>query len=73
MPELDKSKDRIAGSIFGMTSDKAIAEEICIDCQEPIKEKLKSRLDKSEYLISGLCPDCFENIVGHKETDINLL
>jgi hypothetical protein len=53
-------KDEFAKMIFGMSVSEAHEKKICIACKQPIT--FPTELDHREYLISGLCSECFEQI-----------
>ena len=57
-------KDDIANSLYGMTKAEAHAKGICIQCQEPAIPKCYSDAGREEYKISGLCEECFDQIMG---------
>lgn len=56
---LQTFKDKFAKSLFNMTVDEAVERRICIKCQSPVEYNSWDSLDIDEYLITGLCPDCY--------------
>lgn len=65
--DLQSFKDSIARDAFGMTKQEAHAKDICIKCKEPWEPKTHSEAGKKEYLISGLCEECFDEITRTDE------
>ena len=59
---LQKLKDDLARKGFGMTLDEAHAQQICIHCKNPIKDRLINEVSRKEYEMSGLCDRCFDEI-----------
>ena len=57
---LNKFKDNLARELYGMTKAEAIEKGICIDCREPAKAKCHTDAGNREYLISGLCEECYD-------------
>ena len=62
MNELRAFQDNLARSIYGLTSDEAQSQGICISCRLPAKERCYSSAGRREYEISGLCEICFDEI-----------
>jgi len=61
---LQESKDNMSKDIFGITIVEAFDKGICINCLEKAIPKCYSDAGKREYNISGLCEECFDNIIG---------
>lgn len=59
---LDKFKDNMARQLYGMTKAEAISKGICIDCKELAKPKCHTDAGNREYLISGMCEECFDDM-----------
>ena len=57
---LDRFKNNLAKQLYGMTKAEAINKGICIDCKELAKPKCHTEAGNKEYLISGLCEECFD-------------
>ena len=56
-------------NLFGITLADAHTRNICIKCKEAIIPRLKCLEDESEWRISGLCPECFEEMAGDPDSD----
>lgn len=54
--------NKLAKEIFGITHEEAINTHICIRCKSPIETTDWEAADIYEWLISGICPDCFAYI-----------
>ena len=65
--ELKMFQDRLAVNLFGLTLEEAQNKNICISCKAPVDTAEWEPVDVDEYLISGLCPDCFEDLTGAGE------
>lgn len=59
---LQNFKDNLAKSFFGFTLDEAYSKQVCIACKAPVEQTDWSAADIDEWLISGLCPTCIDNI-----------
>ncbi len=55
-------KNNLSILVFGITTEQAIAQGICIDCKEPALQKCTTELGRKEYGISGLCEPCWDRI-----------
>ena len=53
--------DRMAQRIFGLTKLDAQEQGICIKCRKEVPNVL-SPVDWREYMISALCPTCFDGL-----------
>lgn len=54
--------DAISKRAFGRTKAEAHENGICIRCGKPVVLGGLSRQDSNEYLISGVCPECFSAV-----------
>lgn len=61
---LQKFKDLLAKEIYKMTAGEAIEKGLCIQCRKEAIPKCYSDAGRREYKISGLCEQCFDEIVG---------
>ena len=61
--------DNLAKKIFNQTLDEAHAKNICIKCSAPADTSDWTHSDIDEYLITGLCPDCFNNLADTMEQE----
>lgn len=59
---LEVFKNSLAQNIFGATLEEALDTQICIRCKSPIETTDWEPSDIDEWLISGLCPTCFDSI-----------
>ena len=54
--------DQLAVRLFGVTASHAQDKGICINCKEVALPKCYSEAGRREYLISGMCEQCFDKI-----------
>jgi len=66
MKTLQDFKDDLAQSIYGMSTQEAKEQGICIQCHKLALENCYSQAGISEYRISGLCEKCFDSICGEE-------
>lgn len=57
------SLDAVANAVFGMTIEEAHMKGVCIDCKEPAMPHCHSSDGILEYENSGLCEECFDEIM----------
>jgi len=62
---LDKFKENLALSIYGMTKSEALKKNICIQCKK--SPTFTTEMGRREYPISGLCEPCFDEICKEDE------
>ena len=55
-------KNSLAKNIFGIPLEDALNTKICINCKSPVETTDWEATDIDEWLISGLCPTCFDYI-----------
>lgn len=55
--------NKISRMKFGMTCDEAQERDVCINCKQPALEKCYSSAGINEYSISGICEECFDNML----------
>uniref|UniRef100_A0A6M3KYN1 Uncharacterized protein n=1 Tax=viral metagenome TaxID=1070528 RepID=A0A6M3KYN1_9ZZZZ len=65
--DLQGFKDRLAIDLYGQTTAQATQTDLCIQCKEPALDKCYSDAGRSEYRISGLCEQCFDNIFEEED------
>ena len=46
--------------LFGMTADEAHRLGCCVRCRRDVNPREMATLDQNEWLLSGLCPECFD-------------
>ena len=63
MTSLKELKDTVSKSLFGKTRAEALEGGICIDCKEPAIPKCYSKAGKLEFVISGMCEECFDKLI----------
>ena len=56
----------VAIQTFGITRTDTLMKGICIKCKRPAKEHCHSIEGRTEYYISALCEECFDEIVNNK-------
>ena len=59
-------QNAFASSIYGLTKEEAHKKKICIDCKRPVDPEKLKQIDRDEYNISGLCPSCWDKIMGSR-------
>lgn len=59
---LDAFKDYVSVQAYGITKQQAHDNGICVNCKQSVRGKVNNDIDYREYMISGLCPSCFDNI-----------
>ena len=69
MKPLQDFQDSISKQLFGLTLAEAHSTNICIACKAPVDSAEWEPIDIDEYLISGLCPACFDGITKGDEND----
>ena len=47
--------------VFGVTREE-LPDSVCISCKTKLNIELFSEIDRKEFRISGLCPQCFDDI-----------
>lgn len=60
---MQKFKNKMAESMFGISISEAHEQKICVSCKDSIgrvlQDSMNYDLDYREWKISGLCPNCF--------------
>ena len=54
---------------FGTTKDEAHAARVCVRCHEPVDLADMEPVDRDEYGISGLCPECWTRLFPPEEDE----
>lgn len=60
--DLQELKNNLAKEAFGLTKEEAITKGICLYCKEQAMWKCSTRAGRREYLTSGICEECFDDI-----------
>lgn len=60
--QVNDLKNRLAVELFGMKTEEAIEQNICISCKKPPKFNTKD--GEAEYQLSALCEECFDEEFG---------
>jgi len=55
------NKEQMIKNIFGLDISTNISESKCVLCHKEAKS-FKDDLSKKEYLISGMCQECQDNV-----------
>ena len=55
---LQQAVDAFARGLFGMSLSEAQKKRVCIKCKESVLDMKLDGVDKEEYDITGLCPNC---------------
>ena len=63
---MQEIKDSLSNSIYGMTAKEAQLKGICIQCRQSALSNCYSNAGKREYMISGLCEKCFDELMEAK-------
>lgn len=69
---LDQILDNLALALYGMTRTEAHNNWICVECGKSIIERMKqlpkmSLADAREWMITALCPECFNKFCRDME------
>lgn len=59
--------DALARRLFGRTKDEAWEAGECIRCRLPVDLRSLPTLDRREYVLTALCPVCFEALTPNEE------
>lgn len=59
---LNRFTDEIAEKIFGIKRSDAQKDGICLSCKKKVDLSILKPIDQEEYALSGICPECFEEI-----------
>lgn len=65
---LQDFKDALSVAATGRTKAEAHEKDICIKCGELWWTRTRSEAAKREYLISGYCEDCWDEIFAERES-----
>ena len=57
----------LARAIFGRDKYEAIAKGECVRCYKPAAVTQWKAIDVAEYRISGICPDCWDDLFPEEE------
>lgn len=58
-PEMKSFLDSFTGETLGRTRSDSITSKKCVFCEKPIDLEKLEEIDRREFAISGICPDCF--------------
>ncbi len=61
---LQEFKDEYSRYCYGMTKEEAHRDGVCIHCQLDWEPRTYSSAGRREYKISGLCEQCWDELVG---------
>jgi hypothetical protein len=61
--------DRLGRSLFGMTVDEARSLGVCLRCRKDAPRETWATVDVNEWLLSGLCPECFDAILPREDCE----
>lgn len=61
---LESFQNNLARDIFGISKYDAHERKICISCKTHVDQDTLAEIDLREYNISGLCPACWNNLMG---------
>ena len=64
MNNLQKFKDDLSVKLYGMNTKEANDKGFCVQCKKEALPRCYSDAGRKEYLISGLCELCFDEITG---------
>lgn len=67
--ELKAFQDRLAVNLFGLTLEDAQDKNICIACKSPVDTAEWEPSAVDEYLIFGICLDCFGSLKRQRRID----
>ena len=59
--------DAMTEKMYGITLSQAVNDNICVDCKQDTSEL--DGIDRKEFLITGLCPACFDRLTDFEEDD----
>ena len=62
-PAMQKYLNKVSEYMFGMKVGDALRDRVCVKCHEDAELKEWKKVDVHEYKVSGLCPDCFLDII----------
>lgn len=62
-PKKSKKIDNPLTHLFGIDRVKIIKKDVCVMCAKPATE-FRDDVSKKEYVISGLCQRCQDEIFG---------
>ena len=61
---LQEFKNKMAKDLFDQAISEALEQQICINCKDPALPKCHSEAGIEDYVRSGLCEECFDEICG---------
>lgn len=62
-PKITAVLSALSKERYGITCDEAQEKDICINCKEPALAKCYSSAGINEYSISGICEECFDEML----------
>ena len=65
-PEMQKTVDAFAKSLFGRSATDARKSFVCVTCGKPV-EGFRDDLSRKEYQISGMCQECQDSVFGGED------
>jgi hypothetical protein len=67
-PQMLKVMNDMAVSVFGISYTDALYEGICIGCRNKVEVSSLPKADADEYIISALCPECWQRIMNEGDS-----
>lgn len=59
--------DGLTTGMFHLSRSDALRIGICVRCQQQVLPFDLEPVDRSEYAISGMCPECWTAVMGDEE------
>lgn len=56
--------NNLSADAFGPDAQEGRKDGLCISCGQPAEERCYSSAGLREYHISGLCEECYDDIMG---------
>ena len=66
-PQMKSIINNLSTSIYGISMEEAVKQEICVQCQQPAMSNIFTDLGMEEYYISGICERCWDRMFGEDE------
>lgn len=64
---LQETLDAMTFRLYGRRLSDAIAMKRCVKCNRAVGPEYMEGVDRMEWYLSGLCPDCYEDVMGAPE------
>lgn len=61
--------DGLSRAMFQISASEAISERICIRCKRVVDDDMRdwSFDEIDEYIVSAVCPECFDTLLQEEE------